>query len=56
MILGSHELKGKVENLKESLCVMQKNFDGAKDIESYMVVGIIKKKLIFNQYPKVIMR
>ena len=57
MILGSHELKGKVETLKESLCVLQKNYDNdSEQASSYELVGIIKQKLIFNQYPKVIMR
>ena len=54
MVLGSHELKGEVVNLKESFCVMKKRKrDNTVD---YKVVGVVTKKLLFNQYPKSIIR
>jgi hypothetical protein len=57
MILGSHQLKGKIENLKENFFVMEKQYDEKTErLESYRVVGVIKTKYMFNQYPKVIMR
>lgn len=54
MILGSHELKGEVVTLKEPFCVMKKR--KRDDRVEYSVVGIVTKKLFFNQYPKSIMR
>jgi hypothetical protein len=56
MILGSHQLKGKVEQLKEPFCVMEKQYDENQQLQAYLVVGVVKQKLMFNQYPKVIMR
>ena len=80
MILGTHQLKGKIEILDEPFCVMEKqakcdgNDDDADavmdDVEadelllssssssktSYNIVGIIRRKFLFNQYPKTIMR
>jgi hypothetical protein len=56
MILGSHQLKGKIETLKENFFVMEKQYDETERLESYRVAGIIKTKYMFNQYPKVIMR
>lgn len=54
MVLGSHELKGEVVTLKESFCVMKKR--KRDDTVDYKVVGIVTKKLLFNQYPKSIIR
>ena len=57
MILGSHELKGKIETLKEPLTLMEKKYnEETQSIEAYHVKAVIRQKLIFNQYPKVIMR
>ena len=85
MTLGSHELKGKVETLKQPFVVMKKKRkrdesgegggDGGDsssnmDIDStdqgalaasgesvsYEVAGIVKKKMLFDNYPKSIMR
>lgn len=57
MILGSHELKGSVEELKQPFCVLKKQVDESdNDKVSYTVAGIITRKLLFNQYPKIIMR
>lgn len=52
MILGSHELKGSVEKLKRPFCLLKKEAGGA----SYTVTGLITTKLLFNKYPKTIMR
>jgi hypothetical protein len=54
MVLGSHELKGEVVTLKEPFCVMRKR--KREDTVDYSVVGVVTKKLLFNQYPKSIMR
>lgn len=81
MVLGSHELRGTVESLKQPFCVFEKergvaaistaapahstttdnNDDKENSSQSqgelqYKVVGIITKKLLFNKYPKVIMK
>ena len=85
MTLGSHELKGRVEDLKQPFVVMKKkkrkrdesgdDGDGGDsfsmmDIDSpderasaksgesvsYEVAGIVKKKMLFDNYPKSIMR
>lgn len=54
MILGSHELKGEVLTLKEPFCVMNKRKRGEE--VDYTVVGVVAKKLLFDRYPKTIMR
>ena len=88
MTLGSHELKGKVETLKQPFVVMKKRkredenvssskrggtidkMDGKGDESmmdadacaqssapvAYEVAGIVKKKVLFDNYPKSIMR
>ena len=57
MTLGSHQLKGKVEKLKEPFNVMEKVYDeNQQTLKCYKIIGIVKERLIFNQYPKVIMR
>ena len=56
MILGSHQLKGKVEKLNEPFTVMEKQYDEHQKLESYQVVGVVRQKHMFNQYPKAIMR
>lgn len=54
MIVGTHELKGEVIKLKENFCVIKKR--RRADNVDFQVVGIVTKKLLFNQYPKSIMR
>lgn len=88
MTLGSHELKGRVEDLKQPFVVMKKkrkrDGDGCggdggggdggdcsseMDVDSsasapslsgaavsYEVAGVVKKKMMFDNYPKSIMR
>jgi hypothetical protein len=53
MILGSHELKGSVVTLKQPFAVLKKRVGEKVD---YEVVGVVTKKLLFDQYPKSIMR
>ncbi|GKY95939.1 hypothetical protein MPSEU_000554500 [Mayamaea pseudoterrestris] len=84
MILGSHELIGTVETLKQPFCVLRKEVvepltdnefamseetpanadatntsasssDSSRSV-SYVVQGVVTRKLLFNKYPKVIMR
>jgi hypothetical protein len=55
MIIGSHELTGRVEHLKEPFCVFEKIYHADGGLE-YKVVGVIQKKLLFNNYPKTIMK
>ena len=86
MTLGSHELKGRVEDLKQPFVVMKKRKrdddggagggngggdggDGSSEMDidssasalsgaavSYEVAGVVKKKMMFDNYPKSIMR
>ena len=85
MTLGSHELKGKVETLKQPFVVMKKKkrkrdesgeggdggdsfskmdidstdegaLDKSGESVSYEVAGIVTKKMLFDNYPKSIMR
>jgi len=88
LILGSHQVKGKVKKLKSSFCLMEKRYKNAtatstafsseppvplpppnkkqklqqqpqpkkKQIECYQIIGIVTEKIIFDTYPKVIMR
>jgi hypothetical protein len=55
MVLGSHELKGNVVTLKEPFVVFKRQ---KCDDEStaYEVVAVVTKKLLFDQYPKSLMR
>lgn len=64
LILGSHELKGTIEHLKQPFCVFEKqrgcttegtDAEHQSDLQ-YKVAGVITKKLLFNNYPKTIMR
>jgi len=73
MVLGSHELRGTLEHLKQPFCVFEKHGGEKHDNEAdmrtedgenhnetdnlvYNVVGIVTKKLLFNNYPKTIMK
>ena len=54
MTVGSHELKGSIETLKQPFAVMKKCKRVANT--DYEIVGVITKKYLFDQYPKSIMR
>mmetsp|Transcript_6562 Transcript_6562/g.13710 ORF Transcript_6562/g.13710 Transcript_6562/m.13710 type:complete len:141 (-) Transcript_6562:136-558(-) len=54
MIVGTHELKGKVETLKQPFCVLEKE-SSTLSTTSYAVQGIISRKILFSQYPKTIL-
>jgi Ctf8 len=76
MILGTHQLTGKIETLKEPFCVMERRrgssssnpeaMETENDYEnenqersnqtSFHIVGVVRRKFLFNQYPKSIMR
>ncbi|KAL9183459.1 hypothetical protein ACHAXT_004315 [Thalassiosira profunda] len=68
LIIGNHELKGNAINLKEPFAVLKKRKasqitaeEDATKLKSesgvqLQVVGVVKKKLMFDQYPKSIMR
>lgn len=68
MIVGSHELKGKVVMLKQPFVVMKKKKKalprkilegGVKEDDGqveYEALGVVSKKLLFDEYPKSIMR
>ena len=50
-------MKGKYVDLKEHFTVFEKNYDSEfTELLSYVPVGTIKKKLLFSDYPKVIMK
>ena len=55
-IVGSHQLKGKIESLKQPFCVLKKVYDEKQQLQQYEVVGMVQSKFLFNQYPKTIMR
>lgn len=54
MIVGGHELKGNVVKLKKPFAILKKR--KRDDDVDYRVVGVVTKKLLFDQYPKSIMR
>jgi hypothetical protein len=86
MIIGSHEMKGVIETLKQSFCVLQKkkrlcteasdNDNSTKTNDKHQtittplstlssttnssslfhIVGVVSSKIIFNKYPKTIVR
>ena len=57
LILGSHELKGTIGHLKHPFCVFEKDrSDNNGSNLQYRVTGVVTKKLLFNNYPKTIMR
>mmetsp|Transcript_37034 Transcript_37034/g.45277 ORF Transcript_37034/g.45277 Transcript_37034/m.45277 type:complete len:130 (-) Transcript_37034:267-656(-) len=71
MIIGSHELRGKIENLKQPYAIMRKkqgpcerrleeedvmNGPECENRVEYEVAGVITKRLLFDHYPKSIMR
>ena len=49
MIVGSHELTGQVVPLKQAFCVLEKK-------EGYEIRGIVTQKILFDKYPKTILR
>jgi hypothetical protein len=56
MILGTHELQGKVESLKQPFCVLEKDDSNLSNGTCYRVKGIVTSKLLFDKYPKVILK
>ena len=54
MVMGSHQLTGSVEKLKQPFCVLQKQI--SSEATAYQVKGVVTQKLLFNNYPKTIMR
>jgi Ctf8 len=60
LIIGSHELKGTIEHLKQPFCVFAKERgclgDGSDPDLQYRILGIVNKKLLFKNYPKSIIR
>jgi hypothetical protein len=56
LTLGAHELRGTVEKLKKPFAILKKRKREGDETNYYEVVGVITKKLLFDQYPKSIMR
>jgi hypothetical protein len=58
LVCGTHELKGTVEMLKQPFAVLQKRTlgNGSGKHVSYHVKGVVTRRLLFNRYPKTIMR
>mmetsp|Transcript_26354 Transcript_26354/g.38922 ORF Transcript_26354/g.38922 Transcript_26354/m.38922 type:complete len:105 (+) Transcript_26354:55-369(+) len=55
IIVGSHELRGSTIKLKQPFAVLRKRKRGESEVE-YEVVGMVTTKILFDQYPKSIMR
>jgi hypothetical protein len=55
MLLGTHELQGRVEDLKQPFCVLEKQVSSSRET-AYRVAGLVTRKLLFDKYPKVILR
>jgi chromosome transmission fidelity protein 8 len=55
MIVGGHELKGSIVKLQNPFAILKKRIQPEGPID-YEVVGVVSKKLLFDQYPKSIMR
>jgi hypothetical protein len=63
MIIGSHELKGNIQTLAHPLVLLRQGskleddeMGNNKRELSYVIAGVVKKKILFNSYPKIIMR
>ena len=55
MIVGGHELKGSIVKLQNPFAILKKRIQPEGPID-YEVVGVVSKKLLFDQYPKSIIR
>ena len=68
LIIGTHELRGTAEDLSQPFCVLRKKRkrqehpseedNGADSPQHchYEIAGVVRRKYVFNQYPKTIMR
>eukprot|EP00911_Craspedida_sp_UC1_P001403 UC1_evm6s1056 len=61
LLIGHHQLKGKIVKLEKPYGVLQKNTaprgeDGSPGEVSYEVLAYIKRKLIFSARPKPLVR
>lgn len=73
MTIGTHEIKGKVQDLKQPFVVMKalkRALGDDKEVQidekrinlggdghmGYMIAGVVKNKLLFDRYPKSIMK
>jgi chromosome transmission fidelity protein 8 len=55
MIIGGHELKGKVVKLDKPFAILKKRRND-KGGTFYEIMGLITTKLLFDEYPRSIMR
>jgi len=59
LIVGTHELQGVTQELAQPFCVLQKSDKDdqqQKNAAAYQITGVVRRKIVFNQYPKTIMR
>lgn len=54
MVVGTHELQGVIQELAQPFVCLQKTTKDNKD--TYTVTGLVSRKILFNQYPKTLMR
>lgn len=61
MVVGTHELRGTIQDLAQPFVCLQPTTVGtggedATSSSGYIVTGIVNRKILFNQYPKTLMR
>jgi Ctf8 len=60
LIVGTHELQGVIQELAEPFVCLQATCSAASNAQhatnKYTVTGVVRRKLLFNQYPKTLLR
>jgi Ctf8 len=59
LVVGTHELQGVVQELAEPFVCLQAGSSASNAqnaTNKYTVTGVVRRKLLFNQYPKTLLR